>query len=229
VLPILKSQAKKGDALAMRMLSVFFFEDESKSNDWMEKAARAGDPDAQLWLAQRYEGDYGWFLIPGKREKEIERLYKAASDAGYHPAMRAYAFRLEERGEPQKAQKLWDALVEKGDAEAIALIAFSGLPHPSTMGPEVEKYTIDPSKIPEKTLIKSAAYYQIYSSSIGDEKYGSTHEVRLSYYTDLLEVLTAPQKQQADKMATEYLKNHTVYFQDDLGEYEYTLDSIRTQ
>jgi TPR repeat protein len=228
VLPILKSQAKKGDALAMRMLSVFFFGDESKSNDWMEKAARAGDPDAQLWLAQRYKGDYGWFLIPGKREKEIERLYKAASDAGYHPAMRDYAFRLKERGDIKEARKILDHLIAKGDAETLVILAFKGLPHPATMDSRKE-YKIDPNKTPEETLIQSAAYYKSYFSSVSDEKPTSSYDVDMSYYTDLLEVLTDSQKQQADKMATEYLKTHTVFYQDDFGEYEYTLDSIRTQ
>lgn len=56
--------------------------------DWLKKSAEVGFAEGQDWLAAQYERGSSFFLTPGRREKEVERLYRAAAEAGYVPAIR---------------------------------------------------------------------------------------------------------------------------------------------
>lgn len=56
--------------------------------DWLIKSAKKGFPEGQDWLGVKYREGSGFFLTPDRRKKEVERLFRAASNAGYVPAMR---------------------------------------------------------------------------------------------------------------------------------------------
>jgi len=75
-------RARSGDGEAMFQLYLL-----TGDFDWLVKSAEAALPEGQDWLAIQYQEGKGFFLIPGKRKKEIERLFRAAAEAGYVPAM----------------------------------------------------------------------------------------------------------------------------------------------
>ena len=208
VTPILERQAKKDDALAMRLLSMLTaFEDESVSFDWLVEAAESGDEFSQHQLARHYEMGDGWFLIPGKREKEIERLLKTAADSGYWPAMRAYAYRLDEQGDVDGYQTIIDFLMEEGDAGAI-------------LGLGSDNHKLNNSEL-------AVYYYGIYLNSMGSEGQGNSYDSVQFLYDQMIDNLTAEQIVDIENKALEYLRTHTVRYQKRIKDYEYTLDSIK--
>ncbi|WP_062390304.1 tetratricopeptide repeat protein [Pseudomonas abietaniphila] len=79
-------RAKNDDPEAMRVLYIL-----GKGLKWLEKAAETGDGRSQYSLALAYKNGQGWFLIPGNREKAVERWAKASAEAGYPPGMYFYA------------------------------------------------------------------------------------------------------------------------------------------
>ncbi len=74
--------AAQGDGEAMFQLYLL-----TSDFGWLIKSAETGFPEGQNLLGLYYQEGEGFFLIPGKREKEIERLFRAAAEAGYVPAM----------------------------------------------------------------------------------------------------------------------------------------------
>ncbi|GAB2645244.1 SEL1-like repeat protein [Vibrio panuliri] len=95
-LPKLVSLAKEGNAFAMRQV-YNWTDDRGDGFDWLKKAAEAGDPVSQHELAKRYRDGDDWFLIPGKREREVERLFKASADSGDREGMLAYSKLLKQK------------------------------------------------------------------------------------------------------------------------------------
>ncbi|MEA9976204.1 MULTISPECIES: sel1 repeat family protein [unclassified Pseudomonas] len=91
-----KERAAQGDGEAMQQLFMI-----TGHFDWLIKAAESGFPDAQEWLGSLYKEGVGTFLIPGNREKEIEKWYKASAEGGYPPGMNSYADLLHKRGDRQ--------------------------------------------------------------------------------------------------------------------------------
>ncbi|EGU46908.1 hypothetical protein VII00023_17604 [Vibrio ichthyoenteri ATCC 700023] len=208
VTPILERQANKDDALAMRLLSMLTaFEDESVSFDWLVEAAESGDEFSQHQLARHYEMGDGWFLIPGKREKEIERLLKTAADSGYWPAMRSYAYLLQDRGDIKGYQAIIDELLEVGDAAVIRAL---GSFYRTNKNEELSAY-----------------YYKIYVDAMGQEGKESSHETVKFFYDEVSKILTPEQIKQVDLKVQQYLKTHTVRYQKRIKDYEYTLDSFK--
>ncbi|MEB0079015.1 sel1 repeat family protein [Pseudomonas sp. CCI3.2] len=91
-----KERAAQGDGEAMQQLFLM-----TTHLDWLIKAAEAGFPEAQEFLGSLYKEGVGTFLIPGNREKEIEKWYKASAEGGYPPGMNSYADLLHKRGDRQ--------------------------------------------------------------------------------------------------------------------------------
>jgi TPR repeat protein len=81
-----RERAEEGDTEAMTVLYTM-----GQGLSWLEKAAESGDSDAQHFLAIAYKNGDGWFVIPGAREKAVERWAKASAEAGYPPGMYFYA------------------------------------------------------------------------------------------------------------------------------------------
>ena len=208
VIPILERRSSQDDGLAMRLLYVLtIFQDKAEAMSWLEQAAEAGDAFSQHELAKRYENGHDWFLIPGKREKEIERLFKAAADSGYWLGMRTYAHLLRKRGDIVGYQTIIDTLLEAGDALTILGLGVYDI--------EFDKF-------------ESAAYYsKIYVDSMGNEGQNSGYNAAQSVYDEAIISLTPEQIKQVDVRVQQYLKTHTVRYQKRIKDYEYTVDSFK--
>ncbi|RJX66540.1 sel1 repeat family protein [Vibrio sinensis] len=202
---VINNLAEQGNAFAMELL-YSSVKDRGEGYRWLKKAAEAGDPFSQCELARRYEMGNDWFLIPGKREKETERLFKAAADSGYWPAMRAYAFLLHDQGDINGYQAIIDELIEIGDAAVIRALGS----YYRTNGQEE----------------LSAYYYKIYVDSMGHEGKETNYDTVKFFYDEVVKSLTPEQINQVDIKVKEYLKTHTVRYQKRIKDYEYTLDSF---
>jgi TPR repeat protein len=88
--------------------------------DWLIKSADANFPEGQDWLAVQYQEGKGFFLIPGKRDNEIERLFRAAAKAGYVPAMGNLAMFLLSKKDLSGAGRWIEAAAKLGHFGAIS-------------------------------------------------------------------------------------------------------------
>ncbi|WP_171027387.1 tetratricopeptide repeat protein, partial [Photobacterium damselae] len=191
----LKIEAAQGDANAMNMLH---FLSPDKSNDWLKKAAKYGNAKAQASLASMYAGGDGWFFIPGKREKEVKRLYKASAEQGNFRGMEGYASILLREGKKEKALEIWTKMANTGDAVSISVLAARYL----HMVPQIT--------YPEKDEVLGAAYSKIYLDSMGTDKKQSLYEIYKENYLEAMGHLSEAQKEQVNDFAKEFLKTHTV-------------------
>lgn len=78
-----QERARLGDGEAMFQL--YFL---TRDFGWLKKSAEAGFAEGQDWLGVQYEQGRRFFLTPGLRKREVERLYRVAAEAGYVPAIR---------------------------------------------------------------------------------------------------------------------------------------------
>ncbi|WP_146152593.1 tetratricopeptide repeat protein [Photobacterium iliopiscarium] len=193
----LKSRAEQGDAKAMHRLSLLYF-NSSEGDDWKKKAAEYGDAKAQFELGRRYEVGKGWFFIPGNRDKEIKRLYKASADQGNLSGMEGYASILFKEGKKKEALDIWIKSANTGSAGAITFIAGRYL------------HSLPQITYPEKNEILGAAYLKIYFDSMGNDKNNSLYDARQNDYIDLMNRLTDEKKKQVNQFADEFLSKHTV-------------------
>ncbi|MDD1781105.1 hypothetical protein LRP49_07795 [Enterovibrio sp. ZSDZ35] len=180
---------------------------------YLKKAAYPGYPKAQLKLARRYESGEGWFFLPGSREKEVERLYNAAARGGYHDAIWNNGINAIQEGEVDKGLELLNPLFEKGDASKMYTFGTltAGISAAGPNWPYIDK-------------LLGTTYTNIVASSMSE-----THEDMYSFMNGEAKAeLTEKENQQVEKMTEEYLKTHTVYKQDGLDEYEYTVDNLHT-
>ena len=140
-LKVARERAQHQDPEAMRVLYIL-----GEGLKWLEKAAETGDGHSQYSLALAYKNGNGWFLIPGSREKAVERYAKASAEAGYAPAMEFYANFLYDNKRPKKEIAYWlKKTAETGHLEALAAYALyiahlpDGLDYPINL---VEAYGI---------------------------------------------------------------------------------------
>jgi len=113
-----KEKARLGDGEAMSIL--YFITDDLT---WLEKAAEAGDSDAQWLLANRYSEGRGFFIIQNNRKKAEERLLKLAAENGSPRAQIEYAGLLAERGENEAGAKWYLAAVNQSYITALSSYA----------------------------------------------------------------------------------------------------------
>ncbi|VVO54730.1 tetratricopeptide repeat protein [Pseudomonas fluorescens] len=90
---IAQEKSEHGNAEAMYIMYEITL-DES----WLQKAALAGDPQAQYWIAIGYKQGEGFFL-PWKRSQEVEKWFKLSSEKGNPKSMMEYAALLYEKGD----------------------------------------------------------------------------------------------------------------------------------
>lgn len=90
---IAKEKAESGSAEAMYIMYEITIED-----SWLEKAAIAGDAQAQYWMAVGYKQGDGFFL-PWKRSQEIEKWFRLSAENGYPRSMMEYAALLFKSGD----------------------------------------------------------------------------------------------------------------------------------
>jgi hypothetical protein len=110
-----KERASQGDAEAMYQLFLL-----TGKFDWLTQAAESGFPRAQYRLGGIYREGFGTFLIPGSREKEIEKWYKASAKGGYPPGMNRYADFLNARGDRQGFAYWIEQSAKSGDFGAMS-------------------------------------------------------------------------------------------------------------
>lgn len=193
----LLKRANQDDSNAMRYL-YSFYPSGDRAFKWLKKSAEVGNPKGMYMLAVRYESGDGTFFIPGKREKEIKRLYKEAAEAGYPPAMSAYGYFLRSNGLKEEG---WEWIVKRantGDAQAILNVAdiYSAMYKPLDGVPQDK--------------VKSAGYFKVYYQSMNVDINKDEHAPYYEDYQKVLSVMTDEQKAQADKFTQDYLTTHTV-------------------
>ncbi|MEB0119968.1 sel1 repeat family protein [Pseudomonas sp. CCI1.2] len=108
-LELAKERASRGNAEAIYQLFLL-----TGNIDWLTQAAEMGFPRAQYRLGGIYEDGFGTFLIPGNREKEIEKWYKASAEGGYVPGMSSYADKLKKLKDLQGAGYWTEKAAEAG-------------------------------------------------------------------------------------------------------------------
>ncbi|WP_052675335.1 tetratricopeptide repeat protein [Photobacterium iliopiscarium] len=139
LLKISKEKAEQGDADAMRKLSLLFL-NTSDELDWLKKSAEYGNAKAQYELGRSYEVGDGWFFIPGNREKEVKRLYKASAEQGNFRGMEGYASIIHKEGQDEAALDIWIKMANTGDAGSIIFLARKYLhSQPTTIYPEKKR------------------------------------------------------------------------------------------
>ncbi|MGR5280949.1 tetratricopeptide repeat protein, partial [Photobacterium damselae] len=171
---------------------------DSEETEWKEKAAEHGDANAQYELGRTYEVGDGWFFIPGKREKEVRRLYKASAEQGNFRGMEGYASIIYDEGNKEEALDIWIKMANTGDATSIRFLAARYL----HMVPQIT--------YPEKDEVLGAAYSKIYLDSMGTDKKQSLYEIYKENYLEVMSHLSEAQKKQVNDFAADYLKTHTV-------------------
>ncbi|PSU17217.1 tetratricopeptide repeat protein [Photobacterium kishitanii] len=197
LLKISKEKAEQGDADAMRKLSLLYL-DTSDELDWLSKSAEYGNAKAQYELGRTYEVGEGWFFIPGNREKEVKRLYKASAEQGNFRGMVGYASIIYDEGNKKEALDIWTKMANTGDATSIRFLASRYL------------HSLPQITYPEKDEVLGAAYSKIYLDSMGTDKKHDLYDIYKEQYLETMSHLSDTQKKQVNDFAKEFLSKHTV-------------------
>ncbi|PSU99239.1 tetratricopeptide repeat protein [Photobacterium kishitanii] len=197
LLKISKEKAEQGDADAMRKLSLLYL-DTSDELDWLSKSAEYGNAKAQYELGRTYEVGEGWFFIPGNREKEVKRLYKASAEQGNFRGMEGYASIIYDEGNKKEALDIWIKMANTGDAGSIIFLAARYL------------HSLPQITYPEKDEVLGAAYSKIYLDSMGTDKKHDLYDIYKEQYLETMSHLSDAQKKQVNDFAEEFLSKHTV-------------------
>ncbi|MFM9272021.1 tetratricopeptide repeat protein [Halomonas elongata] len=112
-------KAEAGDTDAMLALYHVYrlMDDSGEGVDWLEKAAKAGNPEAQTRLGMNIRGGQGWYFLESRRLEAAEEWFRKAAEQGYVPAMSDLAGVLEKQ---EKLKQAWEWTVkasEHGDVE----------------------------------------------------------------------------------------------------------------
>ncbi|WP_257604476.1 tetratricopeptide repeat protein [Pseudomonas sp. UMAB-08] len=142
-----KERVSQGNTEAMYQLFLL-----TGKFDWLTQAAESGFPRAQYRLGGIYREGFGTFLIPGSREKEIEKWYKASAKGGYPPGMNRYADFLNARGDRQGFAYWIEQSAKAGDFGAMSDYAAWAAHMPDKVG-----YPLDLVKAYGLTLLMAEA------------------------------------------------------------------------
>ncbi|WP_325893720.1 hypothetical protein [Grimontia sp. NTOU-MAR1] len=210
---VVNPEINKGNPLAYELKSRLYVLTEDYF-DLLSDSAYAGYPSAQWEMARRFRMGDGWFFLPGSREKEVAKLFEAAARGGYHEAIMYKGFTTISGGDIDTGMAVLTSLVDKGDAQVLSGLGI----RLSGIGKEYIKSWTYFDKVKGAVLLKSLA---LSTSPKFDDAYQNFSDRAWATLTD-------EEKAQVDKLTEEYLNNHTVYKQDGLDEYEYTVDNLHT-
>ncbi|WP_459382099.1 tetratricopeptide repeat protein [Bisbaumannia salifodinae] len=92
-LAITQPQAEAGDPDAMLAMYHIqrMFEASRRAGEWLERAAEAGQPEAQTLLGRQILSGRGWYLTNSRRLGAAEEWLRQAAEQGYVPAMNELA------------------------------------------------------------------------------------------------------------------------------------------
>ncbi|PSJ20597.1 sel1 repeat family protein [Halomonas sp. ND22Bw] len=90
-------KAEAGDTDAMLALYHIYrlMDDSGEGVEWLEKAAEAGNPEAQTRLGMNIRGGQGWYFLESRRLEAAEEWFRKAAEQGYVPAMTSLSDVLE--------------------------------------------------------------------------------------------------------------------------------------
>ncbi|PSJ20681.1 sel1 repeat family protein [Halomonas sp. ND22Bw] len=110
--------AEEGDAEAMLALYYIYgaLDDSDEGNEWLEKAAEAGNPEAQDRLVKMIQDGYGFYWSDGRRLEAAETLARDAANQGYVPAMLTLSGVLSDKGE---AEESWEWKVSASESGMV--------------------------------------------------------------------------------------------------------------
>ncbi|CEL27777.1 tetratricopeptide repeat protein [Pseudomonas sp. A1230] len=127
---IARERADEGDTEAMVVMFTA-----NQGLEWLEKAAESKDSFAQQLLASAYQRGQGWFIVPGSREKAIEKWFKASAEAGFPPGMYLYAnYLYEHNGDMSEIGSWLRKTAEAGHIDALVSYALNVAHIPDTYG-----------------------------------------------------------------------------------------------
>ncbi|MBW6393520.1 tetratricopeptide repeat protein [Billgrantia antri] len=114
-LNITQPLAEAGDPDAMlAMFHIYrMFEESRRASDWLERAAEAGQPEAQTILGNQILDGRGWYLTNGRRLSAAESWFRKGAEQGHVPAMSGLARVLNEKKDYSSS---WDWLVKAAEA-----------------------------------------------------------------------------------------------------------------
>ncbi|RON65329.1 tetratricopeptide repeat protein [Pseudomonas fluorescens] len=188
VIQVARDRAEKGDTEAMTVLFIT-----KQGFSWLEMAAEAGDPLAQNTLAGIYDDGDGWFLIPGSREKTIEKWYRASAEGGYPRAMYLYAnFLFEHDGKKEEVAYWLKKSAENGYLDAVGNYALSIAHMPNDLGYK-------------KNLIEAYALAYLMSKLEGG---GTAPEDGKMILRDISKVMTKEEIERGALFANDWEKSH---------------------
>ncbi len=110
-------KAKAGDTDAMLALYHIYrlMDDSGEGVEWLEKAAEAGNPEAQTRLGMNIRGGQGWYFLESRRTEAAEEWFRRAADKGYVPAMSELSGLLANKGESREAWQWLVSASREGD------------------------------------------------------------------------------------------------------------------
>ncbi|WP_321359693.1 sel1 repeat family protein [Pseudomonas extremaustralis] len=185
---IARERAGKGDTQAMIVLFTA-----NQGLGWLEKAAEAGDGFGQQLLASAYKGGGGWFLIPGNREKAIEKWFKASAESGFPPGMYLYANFLYDHGGSKADVGYWlKKTAEAGHIDAMGSYALNVAHMPDSYG-----YPLD--------LVKAYGLAYLISKLSGG---GAAPKEGRETLSELTRHMTPDQISQGVEFAAEWESSH---------------------
>ena len=151
--------AAQGDGEAMFQLYLL-----TSDFCWLVESAEAGFPEGQNLLGLYYQEGKGIFLIPGKREKETERLFRAAAESGYVPAMGNLSGLLLARSDIKGLGYWIEAAAQRGHYGAMTSYAAWTAHMPDQVG-----YPLDMVKAYGLTLLLAQADPGTWRKSYGEK------------------------------------------------------------
>lgn len=183
-----RARAEKGDTQAMIVLFTA-----NQGLGWLEKAAEAGDGFGQQLLASAYKSGGGWFLIPGSREKAIEKWFKSSAENGFPQGMYLYANYLYDHGGSKEDVGYWlKRTAEAGHIDAMGSYALNIAHLPDSYG-----YPLD--------MVKAYGFTYLISKLKGG---GSAPKDGRETLRKLSEKMTTYQISQGVTFANEWKKTH---------------------
>lgn len=180
-----EDRASRGDGEAMFQLFLL-----TGRFEWLKKSAEVGFAEGQDWLGVQYEQGRRFFLTSGERKQEVERLYRAAAESGYVPAIRNLR-RLMQAKNDMDGYRYWTKIAaELGDFDITTSYAAW-----SAHTPNQVNYPLD--------LVKGyGLIYLLAQTEPGENNYG---ERKLK---DVAPKMTPEQIEAGKAFAEEWKKSH---------------------